>query len=223
LKLRPLNYASSTAINIAKASRRFHIPVLADRPAEQAVIVLADGTPDDIIISIVAHYSDEDRVLWIDKPQKKGLAALDAVQTLYKFSNPVRVFLLIVDQEDLPLNQIKPRISSELANRGIIFELIFESERLYVLGCNRHLPHSFSLIILLNGTDQIISSRHTIEDHLILFPDEYRENTSKEFWNNLTKDRQAEILQRIATSETLARQILPQQFASFERLIEMLI
>jgi hypothetical protein len=71
MKLYLLHPLSKTALNISNISRRLKINVVTmESTPLTGIIVLADGTPDDYVISILSHKLDGKHVAGIAKPQE---------------------------------------------------------------------------------------------------------------------------------------------------------
>jgi hypothetical protein len=86
MRLYPLHPLSKTAANISKLSRKLKINVITMESIPiTGIIVLADGTPDDYVISILSHKLDGKYVAGIAKPEKTRIGVF-SILPVYKIS-----------------------------------------------------------------------------------------------------------------------------------------
>ncbi|MEM4207749.1 MAG: hypothetical protein QXW96_03900 [Candidatus Nitrosocaldus sp.] len=187
------------------------------------MIVIGDGTPDDIVVAILCHNFSCEDIVYVTKPEDKGIEALSAIRTYVEmFRQQILCYILIIDQEDLKMRELSEYIVRKLNRLGITKEAIKEEKRLFHYSCNVG-NKKFQLILVINGLDSIQSESHTIEDHLLSIGiDNNVINTptttsinSKLLWNSLGRDKQERILSLCNNKETL-RNAFPQHYRAFE-------
>jgi hypothetical protein len=89
MRLYPLHPLSKTAANISNISRRLKINVITMESIPiTGIIVLADGTPDDYVISILSHKLDGEYVAGIAKPEKNTwIGVFSILPNIFKISH----------------------------------------------------------------------------------------------------------------------------------------
>lgn len=118
MKLFPLEPRSRTAINIQKYSRRLKLDVLATSTEGylRGLIILGNGTPDDVAIAILSYHLNGKEVVGIVKPISKGLDAMNYVPIYLKWFHrgSKASILLAIDQKRNALAQLFDRGDSKL-------------------------------------------------------------------------------------------------------------
>jgi len=183
------------------------------------IVVIGNGTPDDVIFSIVAHDQNGKKVVGIVKPEKIWLDVIDFIP-VYLRGN-VRNILILIDQEDKNLALLYDEIKERITGIGIQASEENVDKRVRVFNCT-HGAKKFRLIFVINGLDDIPTKKHTIEDHLvkaasifenssILLELEKAGKTSKEVWRSLEKDIREKILRQLTQQRKKMRKLFSQQ------------
>ena len=226
MKLYPLSPTSGTAINIQKFSKKLGIDVITQSGNFNTIVIIGNGTPDDIVFAIICHHLNGTKVVAIDKPAKKtGVAVLDFLQS-YLDSAKIKKLVVLVDQEDKKLNDIfrdaerRPRkLNVKIEEK----EEMKEESRLKIYTCKLG-NKRFELILIINGCDDIKTETHSIEDHLlkVVIEEGLDYNTdyknSKDFWNSLNETQQLEILRKIKDSKKIFEAVFRQQIKGCKKL-----
>ncbi len=220
MKLYPLEPSSKLAAKIAGVSKRIGMDVLvkglhtADCPS---LVVIGNGTPDDIAFSIVAFHVNGARIAGIVKPKTERRYGFINMIPLYLRGN-VRTILILMDQEDDQMTAIYQRIESNLERLATgVIEVIEEetAERVRVYR-GKYGSKEFELILVINGLDEIWADKHSIEDHLIKVAEEVSvevgdfEN-AKDAWRALSNNQQLKIIKELRNHRKLLERVLPQQ------------
>ncbi|MGB9760511.1 MAG: hypothetical protein ACP5LN_07365 [Thermoproteota archaeon] len=160
----------------------------------ETIVVIADGTPDDIVFSIVRYHMNGRKVVGVVKPHERtGLSAVYEVPTCLKMK--ICNVLLLIDQEEMNLENIFFELSKRLKKCGIEIKKEDKSiERRIGVYEGIHGQKRFNLIVVVNGLEEIKTKRHSIEDHLIKVAktvnlgnlEEF--NNSKDAWESLKED-----------------------------------
>ena len=228
MKLYTLDPNSRLATNITKISRVLKMDVLVkgvDISDLDTIVVIGDGTPDDIAFSLIAYHLNGDKIAGIVKPPgRTGLGVSDLIPTYLK--GKVRKIMVLMDQEDEPLNTICERIQNSLKKLAkckikIIDEEGKSEKRQKVYKC-KYGGKEFELILVINGLDEIHTDKHTIEDHLLKVAEmlsievEDFEN-SKEAWKSI-EHHHVEIFKGLKEKRNIVGSVFPQQIKGCEYL-----
>jgi len=228
MKLYTLDLNSRLATNITKISRVLKMDVLVkgvDISDLDTIVVIGDGTPDDIAFSLIAYHLNGDKIVGIVKPPgRTGLGVSDLIPTYLK--GKVRKIMVLMDQEDEPLNTICERIQNSLKKLAkcelkIIDEEGESEKRQKVYKC-KYGSKEFELIFVINGLDEILTDKHTIEDHLlkaaeILSIDVGDFDNSKEAWKSI-EHHHVEIFKGLKEKRNIVGSVFPQQIKGCEYL-----
>jgi len=217
MKLYPLDPTSRLATNIARISRTLRLNVIVTRVKQlDGLIIVANGTPDDIALSIICYHSNGDKVVGIVKPSGTRLSVID-VLPMYSRINKI---MIIMDQEDQSLDSIFEEAQRKLTSKGFRITNKIDEGRLRIYECEFG-GRSIRLILVVNGLDEIQTSKHTIEDHLLkaaqIFGIEIDFNfkNSKDAWRRL-KSYHEEIFRNLKERSII--DVFPQQFKGCEYL-----
>ena len=202
MKLYPLDQTSKLVSKITNVSRRLKIRVLTQEAVELGdIIIIGNGTPDDIAVAIIAHHLNGDRIVGIVKPrQRRGLNVVELIPK-YLSQNPhAERFVIITDQDDNPVDDLFEECHKKLNSFGISINNEESERQLKKYECERG-NKTFSMILVINGISEIPVSKHTIEDHLLkvaidedLIEEITKElESSKQIWKNLKQDQRNEI------------------------------
>ncbi|MEA2032327.1 MAG: hypothetical protein U9N41_01945 [Euryarchaeota archaeon] len=228
MKLYTLDPNSRLATNITKISRVLKMDVLVkgvDVLDLDTIVVIGDGTPDDIAFSLIAYHLNGDEIAGIVKPPgRTGLGVSDLIPTYLK--GKVRKIMVLMDQEDEPLNTICERTQNSLKKLAkckikIIDEEGKSEKRQKVYKC-KYGGKEFELILVINGLDEIHTDKHTIEDHLLKVAEMLSIKvedfeTSKEAWKSIER-RHVEIFKGLKEKRNIVGSVFPQQIKGCEYL-----
>jgi len=221
MKLYPLEPLGRLATNIARISKKIQMNVLslskgADTPDLDTLVVIGNGTPDDIAFSIISFHLNGDKIAGIVKPK---MAKRDGcVNLIQKYmEGKVRKILILMDQEGDTLSTIYKEIQKRLKKlaTGGITVIDEESEKVRVYE-GKYGSKKFELILVINGLDEIHTDKHSIEDHLLKAAEKLSmeigdfEN-SKAAWESLPHDLQLKIFEDLRTHRKLMESVFPQQ------------
>ncbi|MCD6484462.1 MAG: hypothetical protein J7L47_05045 [Candidatus Odinarchaeota archaeon] len=216
----PLNPTQRTVRNIQKYSRKLNIQVIVSKSnILRDIVVIGNGTPDDVAFSIVAHDQNGEKVVGIVKPEKIWLNVIDFIP-IYLQGN-VRNILILIDQEDKNLALLYDEIKERITRIGIQASEEDVDKRVRVFSCTRG-AKKFRLIFVINGLDDIPTKKHTIEDHLVKAASIFENNsillelektgkTSKEVWKELEEGIREKILRQLTQQRKKMRKLFPQQ------------
>ena len=220
MKLYPLEPSSRLATNIEGISKKTRMDVLikgVNIADLDCLVVIGDGTPDDIAFSIIAFHLNGDKIAGIVKPEmEKRYACINLIPTYLKGN--IRKILILMDEEDDPLDTIYERIQrgvEELATGEVevIDEETEERVRIYTA---KYGGRDFVLILVINGLDDIRTDKHSIEDHLLkaakmLSVDIGDFENSKAAWKSINHNLQLEIFNALKNNREMVKRVFPQQ------------
>jgi hypothetical protein len=220
MKLYPIEPSSKLAAKIAGISKKIRMDVLIkEAPAQglDTIVVIGNGTPDDIAVSIVAFHVNGGKIVGIVKPKTERRYGFINVIPLYLKDN-VRKVLVFMDQEDDQLNEIYENIETDLEKlRPSNLEVIErEGEERVKIYKGKYGSKEFELILVINGLDEIHTDKHRIEDHLVSAAEQVSIATgdfenSKAAWRSLSNDHQLRIYKELKAHRRLAESVCPQQ------------
>jgi|LGVE01.1.fsa_nt_gb hypothetical protein len=223
MKLYTLDPSNRLATNIARISNDIRMNVLTKfgPPGLDTLVVIGDGTPDDIAVSIIAFHSEADKIVGIVKPEIRGLGVIDLIPR-YMEGN-IRKILVLLDQDDYILSTFHEKLQKRLQKVATSELEIIEGKaekRLRVYN-GKYGGKEFELILVINGLDEIRTDQHTIEDHLlkaaeILSLDVGDFENSKKAWQSIISERQLKIFKELKAKRKLVRTIFPQQVKGCE-------
>ena len=222
MKLYPLEPSSRLATNIARISKKTRMDVLikgVNIADLDCLVVIGDGTPDDIAFSIIAFHlnGNGDKIAGIVKPEKeKRYACINLIPTYLKGN--IRKILILMDEEDDPLDTIYERIQrgvEELAT-GEVKVIDEETEERVRIYTGKYGSRDFVLILVINGLDDIRTGKHRIEDHLVkaakmLSVDIGDFENSKAAWKSINHNLQLEIFNALKNNREMVKRVFPQQ------------
>ena len=220
MKLYPLEPSSRLATNIARISKKTRMDVLikgVNIADLDCLVVIGDGTPDDIAFSIIAFYLNGDKIAGIVKPEKeKRYACINLIPTYLKGN--IRKILILMDEEDDPLDTIYEKIQrgvEELAT-GKVKVIDEETEERVRIYTGKYGSKDFVLILVINGLGDIRTDKHSIEDHLLkaakmLSIDIGDFENSKAAWKSINHNRQLEIFNALKNNREMVKRVFPQQ------------
>jgi len=166
MRLFPLEPTSRTAANLRRLERDLGLRIMGEDDVDK-IVIIGNGTPDDIVIALLGHARNGKNVLGILKPTYKGTAAVRAVKGIIRTFPKVSKFLLLLDQESDSLESIEERLDREIRESALtVISKEKRETRLIRYSC-KLASSSFSLIVAINGLDASPYSKRTIEDHLL--------------------------------------------------------
>ncbi|MBC8520952.1 MAG: hypothetical protein H8D26_03035 [Methanomicrobia archaeon] len=200
MKLYTLEPSGKLAANISGISKRTKMNVLienVDTLDLDTLVVIGDGTPDDIAFSIIAFHLKVDKIAWIVKEDDKMSTIYERIQKSLK--KLAKCEIKIIDEES--------------EKRLKVYEFKYGSKE-------------FELILVINGLDEIHTDKHSIEDHLLkaaeLLSIEIGDfENSKEAWNSI-KDRHEDIFKKLKKKRKIVESVFPQQIQGCKYLAEKL-
>ncbi|MGQ4915329.1 MAG: hypothetical protein ACP6IU_11395 [Candidatus Asgardarchaeia archaeon] len=106
MKLFPLNPTQRLAINLQKISRKLKIQAITMKSDDNLkdIVIITNGTPDDIVFSIIAYHQNGRKIIGIVKPEKTRLGAIDSIPKYIK--HKIKNLMIIIDQEDEELKNL---------------------------------------------------------------------------------------------------------------------
>jgi len=168
MKLFPLELPNKPILNISKISRKIKINVTVPSGSSESIVIISNGSPDDIVFGILSFHSDGKELVGIVKPPRiTRIAVLDIIKTyLLKLKPRIKKMLILMDQEEDNLNDIFDKCKRRLIKNNISITKEEGELRLKVYDC-KYVDREFKIILVINGLDEIDVKKHRIEDHLI--------------------------------------------------------
>ncbi|MCP8309241.1 MAG: hypothetical protein H3Z53_01710 [archaeon] len=219
MKLYPLNPNSGLATNIRKISKKLGIKVVATKVEDlDRMVVITNGTPDDMVFAIISHHLNGDKTVRIVKPNGiTRLVALDLLKKTY-LKLKINKIMFLIDQETDPPDQIFEKVKEKLSSMGISIDSERDGHRFRIYEC-RLAGNKFKVIIVVNGLDDIPIKKHTIEDHLIKIAEIKALEDTKKTWLKLDQNKRDEIFKMVKDVKTV-KYIFPQQIEGCKYLME---
>lgn len=221
MRLKPLDAASNLVSNIGSLSKRVGLNVLelSSDTRPDRMVVLGDGSPDDNIMAIVCYHMNGRDIAWIIKPEKTGLNSLELVSFYtQRFTHKIKTYLFLIDQEKLSIDEFFKKAEKIFRDHGLELATTERREKRVAFYDCKLGPTSFRLILVINGRDDIQSTRHSVEDHLIAAGGFDVKEDSKDSWDKISKKEQDGVYQTLKTSPEVAWRTLPQHFLAIELL-----
>jgi len=181
-----------------------------------ALVVLANGTPDDKIVGVLSYHLNGDQVVGVVKPTEK--THLSALYELKVYLNlGFNKILVLIDQEDLSLSNLFTRAENTLKEIGINLDAIEEKDRVRVYQCSLA-NKKFEIIIVVNGLSEVCTDKHSVEDHLTKAAGIKVSRNSKDSWENLSLNIREDVFRKLKGKIKEIEELFPQQFYGFKRL-----
>jgi len=196
----------------------------------KVLILVGNGSPDDLAIAILSFKFNGESFAWLVRPKTwRNIAALKSLPVL--LDSYTGSILALLDQEKEGVQEFLLKTRETLLREGIKISGERGEGRLRVLSCNYH-ERPFNLILLINGLDRPYIV-HTIEDHLLeagkLFLGEVKveellqkaENHPKKAWGRLERESQDEVFIKLCQLEMVdLNKVFPQHCEVFRLLGE---
>lgn len=167
MKLRFLNPSHRLSVDTLSTARRLRaVGAIEFRSGRSsALVIVADGTPDNRVLLVLAHVLNGAATVDVAFPSRKHIAVFDNLQD-YTLMGYTKI-LVLIDQEDKPLEEIHRalRIRAPVRGRaqGRLATLTLETLR-----------GTPTVILAVNGTDDPRFTKHTVEDHLVILAEKLR-------------------------------------------------
>ncbi|MCD6387344.1 MAG: hypothetical protein J7L30_03385 [Methanophagales archaeon] len=154
----------SISRNLAKWARKLRIPLSGPAPVK-GVIIIGNGTPDDIVCLILCHKFDGKQVVGVTKPEAAGIksAILAALKIVEKVK--VKDLMIILDQEERGQEEFWNEVEEGFRKEKVEFAVNEEGEGFRAYECSQA-HYKFKVAVLANGLPRQYR-KHTIEDHLL--------------------------------------------------------
>ncbi len=194
----PNHRLSIEIMRILRKLRRFD--TLSSFPSNSAGIIVANGSPDNIVIALLCSVLNHEFIVDLLFPSYKHISVFDYIQ--HYISLGYRSLLVVIDQEDYSLKE-----QADLISRKLVSNPIDLSERVAVASL-RYGGRDARVIIVINGINEQPTSKHTIEDHLVLLAKDLgvsisRENNSKSAWRKISREQQLTVFRAILNKDNL--------------------
>jgi hypothetical protein len=209
---------SKAESNIRSISRKLKISVLSGSTGQiDGIIIIGNGSPDAEVVCLIAHHLNGSKTVGITKPRDRtGLGVIQSIPTYLKTQRITKI-LILLDQEEYPTERIFKETEKTLTNEGLSVGIEREKKRLKIYKWDLQ-NRDFTLIIAINGLDEIASKRHCIEDHLVKtshrilgIPLSPKDLDSKMIWETKLRDRQDQVFNKLKEERNLLDDIFPQQ------------
>ncbi len=178
---------------------------LTNKGRVDGLIVVGDGTPDDVVVTLVAHILDgEECTAGLLVSTRKGVGSVETVIDVARIF-PNRSIALVIDQDREDLERLYEKIAGKFRDFGVRLEIKDGEGRWKEYEAEFH-SDGTELIIVVNGLEDYVS--HKIEDHLLMLkgltPEKLRSEgypeDPKEAWKKLSsqnKDLLVEALKEL--------------------------
>jgi len=212
--------------------RKIHFEVLSSASISppKILILIGNGSPDDLAIAILSFKFDGEDFAWLVRPKiGRNIAALQSLPIL--LDSHTGSILALLDQEREEIQEFLLKTKETLLREGLEVSEEKGEGRLRALSCKYH-ERAFNLILLINGLDRPYTI-HTIEDHLLeageLFLGKEKveellqkaENHPKKAWGSLERGSQDEVFVRLCQLERAdLHKLFPQHCEAFRLLGE---
>ena len=193
------------------------------------VIILGNGSPDDVVMTILTHKFNGTTVVGICKPEYLRMETIRAIKSIITVSTDIRKILLVIDQETQKLSELKQELERKMSEYGINHKLIICEKRLWIYECSI-LTRTFDEIIVINGLDRNYV-KHTIEDHLLEIAKENNINVEelmeksngdpKSAWYMLSKKERGKVLESLVRIPTQKlSKFFPQHIKAIKHMLD---
>jgi len=216
MRIRPLNNLQDKIRSRLRAiDKSLPQEVLNVKPSPtpiDSLIVLGNGSEDDVVVALVCHHLNGDKTVAIAKPKSTRYGAIGELKVYFK-DIKYKIVTLILDQEDDELPMLNTEVRKKLREIGIeCREGKQIADRVLSYDCNLG-GHTFELVVVVNGLDGVGGPNHKIEDHLVMLAGVAGEGDSKEVWNKLDEGTRRDVYRKILNDRKEAERVFAQHFA----------
>ena len=154
----------SISRSLGKWAGKLKIPLSRLAPVK-GVIIIGNGTPDDIVCLILCHKFDGKHVVGVTKPEAAGIksAIYAAIKVVEKLK--VEDLMIILDQEEREQGEFWNEVEDGFRKEKVEFTVNEEGEGFRAYECSQA-HYKFKVAVLANGLPRRYR-KHTIEDHLL--------------------------------------------------------
>ena len=153
----------SISRSLGKWAGKLGIPLSGPAPVK-GVIIIGNGTPDDIVCLILCHKFDGKHVVGVTKPEAAGIKSA-IYAALRSIREKINNLMVILDQEEKKEKEFWNEIEDVFKKEKVEFEVIEKEEKFRVYACSQA-NYKFEVAVLANGLPRQYR-KHTIEDHLL--------------------------------------------------------
>ena len=224
MKLKPLDPAHRCSTRMFATARRLHIAsVVAQAPEfSDRVVVVADGSPEDEVLPILAVALNGARLVDVAFPMHKSLSVFSVIGDYV--DRGYRRIAVMVDQEERGINEVSSDVKKRLSTQISLESFNVEEHRIYAKGSR--LGKNVFVGIAINGLSDSRFSRHTVEDHLLAAAEalglvslEHGVLDSKEAWKSMSRSMQLKVLGELVARRELVEKAFPQQVDVLKRIL----
>lgn len=212
-------------------SRRYNLGIttLTTPDTIDTLIVLSNGTPDDLVVFLIAYHLNGEMICAIVKPDVTGISTFDLLRS-YLTANPrLTKVIFIIDEEvsttDLISKELESKVKKSNIGSGNCVSDHEGKTRIYDCTIG---SRDFKLSLVVNGLSTIPTKKHTIEDHLlqaaealelVVLPKQIPD--PKSFWQySLGEEINQAVFLRLKERRRLMESTFPQQMKGFTCLKE---
>ena len=212
-----LDPTSGFAIKITQTALKYrkHLPTISGQNVK-SIIIIPEGTPEDIVFPLLAHQTNGCKTSSIVKPRKgTGLGFIEFLPNYLE--PPIEVVTIVVDRDWHSDETLFEEADQKLAEKG------FTKTREICPHCYEYTgtfgSRPITVYLLISGCDDIDVEQHTIEDHLLKAGNITCGTSSKDTWKGLPKDEQKRVLELLANGGTgILRTNFPQHYYTLEKI-----
>ncbi len=136
---------------------------LTDKGSVDGLIIIGDGTPDDVAVTIIAHWLDGKCNAGLFIPIDRRLGAVKHVIRVMRIFNG-KPIAFVLDQEDQELEDLYEGLKKKFSEFGVILESR-DGEGRWREFTARFDSQASKIIVVVNGLEGY--EVHKIEDHLL--------------------------------------------------------
>ena len=206
------------SLTIVRECNRYglHRPVI-DEPEVSSVIIVPEGTPENIALTLITNHLNGLKIISIIKPRiGTGLGVIPHLH-LYIDSPYIEKVVLIVDKDFKPIGELLEFADRKLLEIGFVREDTIDEYIYRYMGSRG--PRTITLDLVFNCFESIGSDQNTIEDHFLIAGNLACNGNSKDTWNSLSSGDRRSIIDRLARGGTgVLRRSFPQHYKVMELL-----
>ncbi len=210
MKIYPVRPTHRLSVELYSVARKLGVrDIFAEQLSGRKAIIIADGSPDNIVIALLSRTLDHEDVADIIFPDYKHVSVLDQIP-MYVLKGYEKI-VIILDQEKYDLSELLKIISNKYGKYKLVLDRVIKFK--ITRGAR-----SADIVICINGVDNFPTEKHSIEDHLLSIARdigikfELNASSSKEIWFNLDKDEQLSIFRYIINYRRKMSDYFKQQY-----------